>query len=864
MKKWWICCALLLWQCFAFATHQRAGEITFRHVSGLTYQFTIITYTYTPSAADRPEIEVFWGDGTSSVISRLHKYNMENDISRNEYVTEHTFPSTGTYHVTFEDPNRNNGILNIPNSVTIPFFLETIVVINPFLGSDSSPQLLNPPIDNGCVGVPYYHNPGASDPDGDSLSYSLITCRGYDGEDIPGYTLPAASSFISIDPQTGDLTWDSPMMVGEYNIAILIKEWRNGVLIGSVVRDMQIAILACNNQPPEIATISDTCVTAGTILQFDVIAEDVNSTSVRLTATGAPLSMTNSPASFPLAQGTPPVSSTFSWHTNCNHVRLAPYSVLFKAIDNGPQVDLTAYKTVNITVVAPKPENLSAQPMGNTIELSWSRHICSNVAGYDIYRRVGPYPYEPDVCETGIPEGVGYQLIGTTFDWNDNFFVDDGSTLTLNHGNEYCYRVVAFFADGSESYVSDEVCAVLHNDVPRLTNVDIEETDSQNGVIELKWLRPSELDTLQFPGPDYQYRLYYATENHPDAFVWLYTASQLQDTTYTHIELNTSDLTYYYKVELWAQVHDSLVRVGTSDVASSVRLAITPQDRALQLEWTESVPWQNIEYTIYRLNENLHQFDSIGITSEQTYIDAGLENGHSYCYFVRSSGGYFAPDTIAPFLNRSQKDCAVPADLTPPEVPALTVTSDCENVDLMWTFTNDSAYQDVFQYYLYYKPTWNDEFARIDSFYLPDDCYASACYRQLTDLPSVVGCYALAAIDTAGNLCALSDSTCFDYDDCATYRLPNILTPNGDGYNDILVPFPYENVQGVDFFLYNRWGRLVFKTNDIDIQWDGTDMYTHQPSSDGTYYYVCQVHLLSLAGMITQELHGTVTVVRER
>ena len=128
----------------------------------------------------------------------------------------------------------------------------------------------------------------------------------------------------------------------------------------------------------------------------------------------------------------------------------------------------------------------------------------------------------------------------------------------------------------------------------------------------------------------------------------------------------------------------------------------------------------------------------------------------------------------------------------------------------------------------------------------------------------MVGCYALAAIDTAGNLCALSDSTCFDYDDCATYRLPNILTPNGDGYNDILVPFPYENVQGVDFFLYNRWGRLVFKTNDVDIQWDGTDMYTHQPSSDGTYYYVCRVHLLSLAGMITQELHGTVTVVRER
>ena len=113
MKKWWICCALLLWQCFAFATHQRAGEISYQYVSGLTYEFTITTYTYTPSPADRPEIEVFWGDGTSSIIERFQKINMENDISKNVYVMQHTFSASGTFHVTFEDPNRNAGIVNI-------------------------------------------------------------------------------------------------------------------------------------------------------------------------------------------------------------------------------------------------------------------------------------------------------------------------------------------------------------------------------------------------------------------------------------------------------------------------------------------------------------------------------------------------------------------------------------------------------------------------------------------------------------------------------------------------------------------------------------------------------------------------------
>ena len=38
------------------ATHQRAGEITFRYISGTTYEVTIVTYSYAPSEADRPTL----------------------------------------------------------------------------------------------------------------------------------------------------------------------------------------------------------------------------------------------------------------------------------------------------------------------------------------------------------------------------------------------------------------------------------------------------------------------------------------------------------------------------------------------------------------------------------------------------------------------------------------------------------------------------------------------------------------------------------------------------------------------------------------------------------------------------------------
>ena len=104
-----------------FATHQRAGEITYKAISELKYEFTIVTYTYTPSPADRPELTIRWGDGTSGVIPRTQKINLPNNISRNVYAGAiHIYPGQGTYTVSVEDPNRNYGVLNIPNSVNVP------------------------------------------------------------------------------------------------------------------------------------------------------------------------------------------------------------------------------------------------------------------------------------------------------------------------------------------------------------------------------------------------------------------------------------------------------------------------------------------------------------------------------------------------------------------------------------------------------------------------------------------------------------------------------------------------------------------------------------------------------------------------
>lgn len=852
---------LTVFKTTAFATHQRAGEISYTYVSGLTYEFTITTYTYTPSPADRPQIEVFWGDGTSSEIDRYVKVNLDNNISRNVYITQHTFPAAGTFHVTFEDPNRNAGIVNIPSSVEIPFFIETILIINPFIGGNSSPKLLNPPLDNACTNVPFYHNPGAYDEDGDSLSFQLINCRGYNGEEIPGYSMPNASHYLEIDPLTGDLTWDSPTMAGEYNIAILIEEWRNGMLIGSMVRDMQITVAPCDNEPP-VVEVNDTCVIAGSRVDLLVHVSDSTSTRVTLSATGEPLLLSESPAQFAEINESVPYFTHFVWNTTCNHIKLSPYEVIFKAKDNGPQVELVSFKTLRIRVIGPAPKNLSASPEGNVIHLDWQPDSCSNAIGYDIYRRNGEDDFEPDSCQTGLPVEAGYTKIGTTSGWADTSFTDDGSVQPLYHGNEYCYRVVALFPDGSESIVSEKVCAHIANDAPIIINTDVVTTDNEHGNILIRWLFPPEIDSTAFP-PPYLFQLFRISAEHGEEFITSVDAPQNPSDTISYLDhdLNTSDFDYTYKVS----ISNSDTLIENSDPATSIFLSIASADKRLHLSWTNVQPWNNILFTVYRLNEHTQDWDSLATVPETHYTDYNLENGKEYCYYIKAEGYYWLPDTIGPLFNRSQQECAEPYDNEPPELPEISIATDCQNVEFNWLFSSDSAATDAVHYYIYYKPTLDGTFTCVDSFDNTEICHPVPCNYsiQATGAEVLVGCYAMRIADSNRNLTPLTDSVCIDVYECLDYHFPNVFTPNDDGINDIFTPFmPYSGVTKVEMEIYNRWGKRVFRTTNPDILWDGTDETTKQASSDGVYYYGCKLFVNTLAGEVNFLLNGSITLIR--
>lgn len=857
---------LLLAAALAHATHNRAGEIILCHLGGLTYEATIITHTKLSAPADRPELTLHWGDGDSSVIQRQPPQDFPaQDLRRNVYVGTHTYSGPGVFTLYFYDENRNAGVVNIPNSVNQPFAVQTQLVISPVGGNNCSPRFLNSPIQDACFCRPWIHNPSAFDPDGDSLSYEPVACLGQDVAPIAGYLFPDQTAgcngnSFTIDPVTGTIRWLNPGAQGEFNIAFRVLEWRriNGVMVnvGWVTRDMQITVRTCDNRPPVIAPVADTCVNAGTFLAFNVQASDPdNGQQVSLNALGQPFVLPSSPATFVSPSPAQSVTGIFSWSTNCSHVRPQPYQVVFEAHDNDDEVELYDYRTINITVVSPPPTNPSATPSGSSMLLNWTPTVCANAAGYRIYRRMGAYGFTPAHCELGVPAYTGYSLIGSVSGSATSSYVDNGP---ITVGNTYCYMVVAYFANGAVSYASEEFCAVLDRQVPVLTHVSVGVTDAANGVDTVRWSNAYDLDTLQRPGP-YQFKLYRGT-GFSAAGTLIHTSGlhpylAHPDTEFIDTGLNTRGQAHVYRVDFFGNGGADFI--GSSSPGSSIFIGAEPNDEQLTISWLVNPPWINSLYEVYR--DIGGTWTLVGTSTGSSFTETGLSNGTEYCYRVRSTGAYSNPDIVAPLLNFSQELCARPRDRTPPCPPTVQLENDCELPlnTLTWNNPNLSCADDTYQYRVYFAEAPDGPYSLIATILGAENTSFTH-----TNGSSVAGCYQVTAIDTVGNESAFITAVCGD--NCPVYTLPNIFTPNGDRVNDLFVPFPYRGVKGIDLQVFNRWGQPVFSTQDPDILWNGTLNNTGEACPDGVYFYTCTVTFARLAGDEPVQLKGYVHISGSR
>lgn len=204
----------------------------------------------------------------------------------------------------WEDCCRNNAITNVNTAGSVGLRVE--VTWNRSIAiTDDSPAFSALPVPYICQGQLMNYNHGGYDPDGDSLVYTMVTPLSDLG--TPGYTpfqytapwtanypLTTTTGSVIFDPATGQLTL-TPLNQEITCLAIRIDEYRNDTLIGSVIRDIEVVVLPCNNLAPTqalnnfenlqggVITGPNTIeVCPGSTMSFDVYGSDPDGNTITL------------------------------------------------------------------------------------------------------------------------------------------------------------------------------------------------------------------------------------------------------------------------------------------------------------------------------------------------------------------------------------------------------------------------------------------------------------------------------------------------------------------------------------------------------------------------------------------------------
>jgi gliding motility-associated-like protein len=846
------------------ATHNRAGEITYKQLSSLTYEITVTTFTYTLSFADRQQLDVEFGDNSIATAQRINGPNQQGEIlpnfyKKNIYKIIHTYPGPAVYKIVVQDPNRNAGVKNIPNSVNVIFSISTILTVNPSMGKIDSPVLLNPPYDKAAYHHLFIHNPSAFDPNGDSLSYKLTVCTREDGKPIVGYSFPPTTKSFRVDSVSGDLIWDTPADTGKFNVAMNIEKWRNGKKIAIVERDMQIEVFNTNNKPPENGQLKDYCVEAGESIDFLFTATDPDNDFLALHSTSGVYSLDPCKATFTKVDSVAGYASArFRWKPCHEAVRKQPYNVIFKSDDSNTDVRLSDIHSLNIKVLGPKPNLINAIPVGKAINLTWTKYVTNLISGFNIYRRDGVSAFKPDSCTEGIPSSTGFVKVGYIAGSATTSFTDNENGQGLQFGKDYTYRIVALYPNGTESKASNEITSTLVSGVPVIKNVSVRSTDVAKGIIFVSWRKPTKLDTIPANGP-YEYLISRASGVGGTSYTQVKSiqTANLNDTIFVDSLLNTSSSGYIYRIDLYNNAPGNRFIIGDPGYASSVFLTVAPGDRKARFKINRNVPWINTRYDFFRQNPVTNVFDSIGTTNQLEFVDNGLVNGKQYCYYVRSTGSYPAANMPKNLVNLSEITCTTPVDNEPPCVPVLNVSSKCDSLynNLNWAIADTACFSDVAGYKVYARMKTEESLSLITT--INDKNVFS--YKHLPG-ETISGCYAVTAFDAKGNESDKSLVVCV-VDSCNLYEIPNVFTPNGDNINDKLVAKTSGLVERIEFKLFNRNGLLLFRTDDPRINWDGT--YKGRIVSPGVYFYQCDVWESRNSALNQIHLSGFVHVITE-
>jgi gliding motility-associated-like protein len=349
----------------SFASHILGADFYYTWVSGYTYNFTVVIYGDCSGSAfhylstSTPQVNIYNGgtavdsfflsvQAPSSGVEVTPVCDAYKDsttcrsgnipgITKFVYSGQRTLSGTSANWKFFFNGNmggvsaagRSAAITNIAAN-TLTGLIATLNNVN---APNSSATYTTIPTPFFCLNEPASYNPGAVDPNGDSLAFGLVpaidatfgstTTVLYN---TTGYTYSATnplhvtSGTLTFSYTTGQLNF-LPDIKQQSIVVERDSEFRNGTLVGTSMREMNVIVLNCNNPPPSGKISSNT---AGTIIDstdikvcqsdgsftFHVDPTSPDSAKMSVTAAGLPAGSTYTIT----GNGTKTPKGTFSWN----------------------------------------------------------------------------------------------------------------------------------------------------------------------------------------------------------------------------------------------------------------------------------------------------------------------------------------------------------------------------------------------------------------------------------------------------------------------------------------------------------------------------------------------------------------------
>lgn len=655
-----------------------------------------------------------------------------------------------------------NTTINVPSSTGDDTYIEATVNTEDFPCNDS-PVFNAQPIPYVCVNQLINYSFGVSDAEGDSLVYSLIPGMEFGGNNLVyGGVFSGTNPIdgITIDSQTGLINFTANL-IGNYIVVVQVEQFDpvSGELIGTVMRDIQVVVVNCANNPPDP--------TSGTIGSF----------------TGSALN----PGNYDIE-----MCPTDSF---CMTVQ----------IDDPNAGDSLSLFTNLQTVLPGATLNTSHGPGGNPlfVDICWTAP--ANMNGLFSFILVA----EDDACPIASQQTYVYTVnipTSTTAGPDQIICGDQSAQLGASGGSDFNWSVIS----GDPITPGNFSCNPCADPVASPSTTTVYEVVSNLGstcqnrdTVEVTVVPDFDFTITQpNPNPCLDESVSLELDITPSgtySYDWDLIGTPTQQST---IDIDSDSIedptlsnasiggTYTYVVTI--ATPEGCIQSDTFDV--NIVQAFAPVVTALADSGLCAGDTLQLSASLQLTNPNVVYTWSPDSLLNDPNISDPLTNPLLPTQYVvqalDTSTGCTSYDTldVAIYPQPNVSFNASPDIGVAPLPVDFINTSDASAMDFVWTIDDLGTSQDVNPSWLFETPgTYSVWLAARNEWW----CFAGAYGVVIVEQPFSIA-------------------------------IPNVFSPNGDQYNEVFEIFN-EGIVEWDLVILDRWGKEAYRTTDPTAHWDGKD-----------------------------------------